>query len=102
MPQHGTYPGVARVDFVSLREEPPCLVKMIRDPRLLIRSQRLVTLHRQIVGCPGTRGLPRHAFSLRITEVGNDDPDDRLRDLVLNGKNISERAIEPLGPLSDT
>src|SRR5262249_60800409 len=51
-----------------------------------------------VVSGEGLRWLAQHTIELGLADVGDERPDDLLRDLVLNGKHVGRHPIVVLGP----
>jgi hypothetical protein len=86
-----------RIELESLRIEPAGFAQLLGVPGHPVGAQGFVTLQDEIVSIPGGWRLLPHALALGMAEVGDVDPDDRLGDLVLDGEDFPDCAVEPLG-----
>ncbi len=89
MSELGANLGIFRIDPKRFGIKPARFIDVFRVPILLRECLRPVTLKRQIVSRPGTDRFARDSLYLGIAEMGDDDRDNRLRDLVLNGEDVA-------------
>src|SRR5271169_780570 len=85
----------------KVRIEPNRLAEKAESDLVLLRCVFVEVPEAALVRLPSVKAfgrLAQHALLLGLGQCGFDDPGDARGDLVLDGKDVAEVAVVPVGP----